>query len=87
MNFVDIKVDKDERFSIGVEECSGKHYLSIPVSNPYVDYEEYYHITKDMFDEFEADMKSAKSFVEQCRNREKDELLLQQPGKLRGTPI
>ncbi|MEJ2066275.1 MAG: hypothetical protein P8X74_23855 [Reinekea sp.] len=74
-------------FSIGIEETSGKYYLSIPVSNQYVDYEEYYEISKEVFDSFKADMNSALNFVQQCIERKKDELLIQKPGRLRGVPM
>ena len=33
MKFLDTYVSKDQRFSIGTEMQSGRHYLSIPVSN------------------------------------------------------
>ena len=87
MQFNDIAVSRENRFSIGIEEESGRHYLSIPVSNQYVDYEEYYELTKELFDSFKANMGSALNFVEQCRDRKKDELLIQKPGKDRGVPL
>ena len=87
MIFKDIAISGENRFSIGVEETSGKYYLSIPVSNQYVDYEEYYEIPKELFNSFKADMNTALNFVQECRDRKKDELLIQKPGKLRGVPI
>ncbi|MEJ2046388.1 MAG: hypothetical protein P8X89_24300 [Reinekea sp.] len=87
MNFKDIAISRENRFSIGIEETSGKYYLSIPVSNQYVDYEEYYEISKEVFDSFKADMNSALNFVQQCIERKKDELLIQKPGRLRGVPM
>lgn len=87
MKFKDIAISRESRFSIGIEEDSGKYYLSIPVSNQYVDYEEYYEISKELFDSFKADMNSALNFVQQCRDRKKDKLLIQKPGKFRGVPI
>lgn len=87
MKFRDYAVSREHRFSIGMEEESGKFYISIPVSNQYVDYEEYYEISKDMFESFQADMMSALDFVKDCRERKKDELLIQKPGKYRGAPL
>lgn len=87
MKFNDIAISRENRFSIGVEEISGKYYLSIPVSNQYVDYEEYYELSKDMFESFKADMDSALNFVQQCRERKKDNLLIQKSGKYRGVPL
>lgn len=40
MKFNDTYVNVAERFSLGIEEVSGTPYLSIPVSNRMVDYEE-----------------------------------------------
>ncbi len=87
MNFQDTYVSKKKRFSIGVETQSGQHYLSIPVSNSKVDYDEYYQITPEMFGAFGADPNAALVFVEQCRCRENDELLLMKPGRDRGVAM
>lgn len=84
MKFNDVVTNKNERFSIGTEELSGKNYVSIPVSNGLVDYEEYYEISKDKYECYLVDPLAALSFVEQCRNRGHDDLLLIQPGKKRG---
>jgi hypothetical protein len=87
MKFQDTYVSKEQRFSIGVETQSGQHYLSIPVSNSQVNYEEYYRITPEMFGAFSADSNAALTFVEQCRRRERDELLLMKPGSERGVAM
>ncbi len=87
MKFQDTYVSKEQRFSIGVEAQSGRHYLSIPVSNSKVDYEEYYQLTPEMFQAFSADPDAALAFVEQCRRRERDELLLMKPGNERGVAV
>ncbi|MGE8097431.1 hypothetical protein [Pseudomonas fluorescens] len=84
MNFNDVLLSKSERFSIGIEEESGKFYVSIPVSNRMVDYDEYYEIDKRAFDTYIKNPASALSFVERCRNREVENLLIVQPGKDRG---
>jgi len=84
MKFDDKKTCREHRFSIGVEKISGKFYLSIPVSNSYVDYEEYYEITEEMFLKFESDMTLGLEFVQQCREMKNDNLLLEKPGRLRG---
>lgn len=84
MKFTDLKVSSEHRFSIGIEEESSKYFLSIPVSNEYVDYEEYYEISQKMFEDYNADMSKALEFVNQCRNRKHDGLLIQKPGRSRG---
>jgi len=84
--FTDVLVDRKHRFSIGVEECSGRHYLSIPVSNSLVDYEEYYEIDAASFERYKTDRPAAVQFAEQCRARAVDDRLFMQPGKDRGVP-
>jgi hypothetical protein len=74
-------------FSVGIEETSGRFYVSIPVSNGMVDYEEYYEIDKASYDLFQGDLESALVFVMRCRRRELDELLIVKPGTNRGTAI
>ena len=78
---------KKDRFEIGIEEDSGKFYLSIPVFNGLVEYEEYYEISADEFKDFSDDLDNAKELVTLCRERKADKRLIQQPGKRRGSPI
>jgi len=49
MNFNDTLVNTDERFAIGIEETTGKYYISISVNNRMVDYEEYYELSKGSY--------------------------------------
>jgi hypothetical protein len=85
--FSDRFVSREERFSIGLEIRSGRHYVSIPVANRMVDYEEYYEIDPRMFEAFLGDTGKALHFVERCRRREEDARLFYQPGRDRGTPL
>ncbi len=87
MKFDDIFFSKEDRYSIGVESTSGRYYASIPVSNGIVDYEEYYELTEDQYRNFLGDRGAAVAFVEACRRREHDDLLMQRPGSNRGTPV
>lgn len=84
MKFKDVVVNKAERFSIGVEEESGRFYVSFPVRNDFAEYEEYYEIARTRFEQFQQDGAAALAFVSKCRNREKDELLIVKSGRLRG---
>lgn len=86
MNFKDVAVNRQQRYSIGVEETSGKYYVSIPASNGLVEYEEYYEIDQAMFEKFRADLDSALPFVERARNRLEDPRLMYQPSTKRGSP-
>lgn len=85
--FTDVFVSREHLFSIGTQEVSGKHYVSIPVSNGMVDCEEYYEIDQATFDHFGVDADAALAFVQRCRRREEDDRLIVKPGRIRGNPI
>jgi hypothetical protein len=87
VKFEDKFTSGELRYSIGVESLSGRYYASIPVSNGIVDYEEYYEIACAQYQEFLHDSSAALEFIEGCRRREHDDLLLQRPGSNRGTPV
>jgi hypothetical protein len=85
--FKDVVVCREARFSVGIEETSGRFYVSIPVSNGLVDYEEYYEIDAEHFARYRDDPGSARDFVARCRERLEDQRLIYQPGAKRGSPI
>ena len=87
MKFTDIKFSKSKRFSIGQEENSGKYYLSFPVSNQLVEYEEYYEITVNEFNDYIQNLDNAIPLLEKCKQHKEDHRLIQKPGNSRGTPI
>jgi hypothetical protein len=87
MKFSDVFTSRKHMFSIGVEETKGRFYVSIPVSNGLVDYEEYYEIDRASFELFQNDIDAAVDFVMKCRRRELDELLIEKPGTNRGSAI
>lgn len=72
------------RFSLGIEETSGRHYLAIPAANAVAEAEEFYEIDGPTHERFAADPESAADFVRRCRNRELDALLILGPGAGRG---
>ncbi len=84
MKFEDTFFSKEHRFSVGIERASGKYYLSIPVTNGIVDYEEYYEIEKSQFEEYKLNPGLACEFADKCRKRHFDHLLILKPGKDRG---
>lgn len=86
MEFKDVFFSREDRYSIGVELDSGVHYLSIPVSNGLVDYEEYYEITESQADEFSKNTILGSEFANKCRNHLVDDKLIIKPGADRGTP-
>ena len=87
MKFKDIVFNKEHRFSLGVEEESGKYYLAIPVSSGFVDYEEYYEIDEELVNNYETNINLVLGLLSKCRNREMDRLLIQKPGRNRGIPV
>ncbi|HEY0062151.1 MAG TPA: hypothetical protein VGC21_08520 [Telluria sp.] len=84
--FTDVFVSRSERFSFGVAGDQGQYYVSFPVSNSMCDYEAYYWISQAQFDAFRDDVDHALRFVNACRRREHDDLLVDQPGSMRGDP-
>ena len=84
MKFNDIFFSKEHSYSLGTELKSGKHYLSIPVSNGLVDYEEYYEIDLNLLQQFQTQQEKALEFAEKCRRQELDGLLIMKPGSNRG---
>lgn len=84
MKFNDVFFNEKYRFSIGVENESGKKYLSIPVSNGVVDYEEYYEINETQFSSYQKMPSKAIEFLDKCRARQLDNLLILKPGNNRG---
>ena len=87
MTFVDAFFSREHRYALGIEEQSGRAYLSIPVSTGPVDYEEYYELAPDEYERFLGDPAAAIAFAGSCRLRLRDDLLILQPGWNRGTAI
>lgn len=87
MAYNDTFFSRADKYSIGVETDSGLYYVSIPVSNGPLDYEEYYQIDREQYDAFLTDTTAAIAFAESCRRHERDQLLIEKPGWNRGTPV
>ncbi|MCA5974169.1 MULTISPECIES: hypothetical protein [Pseudomonas] len=87
MKFNDTFFNRGLMLSLGIEETSGRFYLSFPVNNGLIDYEEYHEIDKASFDLFHTDLIAADAFATTCRRRERDDFLTQKPGAKRGTTI
>ncbi|MBP2836267.1 hypothetical protein [Dickeya parazeae] len=76
MKYNDFFVSGEDQFSIGVEEESGRCYISIPFSNHGVDYDEYFEINKDEFDKYLNNFRDALGFAELCRKGKNDHLII-----------
>ena len=85
-NFEDHYFSREHFFSLGKETTSGSYFLSFPVSNGAVDYEEYFSLSDDEYRRFMADPSSALPLLEQCRRHQQDRRLMLLPGSNRGTP-
>lgn len=81
-----IKVSKKDRYAINQDLDSGKYYLSFPVFNGYVDYEEYYEVLPDELESIMRDETALQLLLKKSHNRENDERLLLKPGSIRGSP-
>ena len=80
MAYDDTLFSRSGRYSIGVERDPGRYYLSIPVSNGVLDYEEHYLRDPDRYETFLKDKEAAVAFAESCRRHERADLLNESPG-------
>jgi hypothetical protein len=87
MAYNTVAVNTADRYMVGVEDKTGKYYVGFPVFNGLAEYTEYYEIDQPTFERYRADIESARDFVAACRRHEMDHLLIQKPGRIRGTPI
>ncbi len=83
-----VAIDRAEYFSLEIDETAtpARFFVTIPVSNRMCDYTEMYEIDEPTFEQYCRDLKSALPFVQQCRERLHDDLLLLKPGTDRGEP-
>jgi len=86
MKFKTTKFTRTGRYAIGIEEETGKYWVSFPVRNWIVEDEEFYEINAAEFELFSEDLDKAKDLVERCRQRLEDQRLLRQPFQPRGYP-
>jgi hypothetical protein len=87
MNYRSLVVNREELYSMGIDEDSGRWCFSIPVSMGFVDYSEHYEIDEETFERFRADPDMACSFAWACRYQRLDELLMEPPPENRGTAV
>jgi hypothetical protein len=80
-------VFREHWFSLGIESTTGRYFLSIPVSLRIADYTEYYCISEAQYRAFIDDPVAGDSFADECRRRERDDLLIIPPPTIRGTAV
>ncbi len=83
--YTPVYVSQNPRFSLDRDTVTGRPVLSIPVSNQWAEYEEWYSISEEEFDQFMADHELAKEFALRCGRRQLDERLVLKPGSERGS--
>lgn len=86
MKIKSVHVDRVRRFSLDVDEESGRTFVSIPVRNSAVEYTEWYEVDGDTFRRFTSDPTLAHDMVDKAKRRQLDHLLLFRPGTDRGVP-
>lgn len=67
MRFNDTFISRTERFSLGVEQDSGRHYVSIPVSLGQVDYEAFYTLSAQEYQLFLSNAEACARFLARCQ--------------------
>ena len=81
-----VHTDRPRRFSLEIDEDTGRTFVGIPVANRLTDYTEWYEVDAATFARFRAEPDLAFAFAERARRRELDHLLLLPPGSDRGEP-
>ena len=79
-----VHVDKVRRFSLEIDEETGRTFIAIPVDIQWFTYLEWYEVDAQTFERYRADPAFAFDFVERCKRHEMDHLLLFPPGPIRG---
>lgn len=87
MQPADILFSRTDRFAVGLDLDSKEYYVSIPVHNGLVEYEEYYRIDKGVVDRLVLNLQEVKGIVQKSRERKNDSNLIVQPGSKRGSPV
>lgn len=84
MKWRTVFVDPVKRFSLEIDEDTGRTFVAIPVQNRVVEYLEWYAVDAETFDRYRRDPTLAHDFVGKAKRRELDHLLLLKPGADRG---
>ena len=84
--FKDTYFSLEHRYSLGIDLAGDGYFLSFPVTNGVVDYEEHYLLTSAQYELLMTDQTAALMFLDECRRHEHDELLAYRPHANRGIP-
>lgn len=78
--FDDLMISEEERYSIGLERTTGKHFISVQISQGFVDYEEHFELSEEEFDKLLEAPEAGQEFARRCRAGEEDGRLFRPGG-------
>lgn len=85
--FIDTFISRSDRYSLGYEKSTGEFFVEFPVFNRYVEYGEYYRISKDEYNLFLYDTAALRIFLKRCYAHLEDErMIFFPPENPRGKP-
>ncbi len=67
MKFKVINFSRKNQFSIGIEEESGKYFISVLANySNFAEYDKYYELSTEEFNHFSNDLEAANDLAERC---------------------
>lgn len=72
LQFADLMISEDGRYSIGVERSSGRHFISVQLSEGFVEYDEHYELSEAEFEILLVDPAAGEAFARRCQAGEED---------------
>lgn len=85
--FQETLASAEGRYSLGIDLKTSGHFLSIPVDNRIVEYNEHYALSAEQHERFLDDWQAAVRFADECRARMHDDQLIYEPSENRGEPL
>ncbi|RXF67092.1 hypothetical protein [Hansschlegelia zhihuaiae] len=79
LQFDELMISQEERYSLGIERTTGKHYLSVEMTQDYVEFEEFYEISEEEFASMLDDPEAGQAFARRCRAGGEDSRLFRRP--------
>lgn len=80
-------MSRSGRYTLGYDTQTKTNFLSIPVANRMVDYDECYSLRDQEMKLYQSDETCALNFADECRNRLHDDRLILPPGSDRGSAV
>jgi hypothetical protein len=69
MTYHDVFINRVEQFCLGIEQESGRTYVSMPLrpNGCLIEFDHYFELDAAAFERFQRDPQAALAFVERCR--------------------